>query len=375
VRVASLGGGPGGLYSAILLKRADPDNEITVYERNAPDDTFGFGVVFSAATLAELEDADAPSYDAIMRACARWDPVDIHYRGAVVRARGNRFAAVSRKRLLQLLQHRAAEAGATLEFSTEVDPADHLDADLVLGADGVNSATRERFADVFRPQLATEGGKFIWLGTPRPLDSFTFIFRETEHGWFQVHAYPYDEAMSTWIVECDPQTWRRAGLDRGGPLPPGVSDEHAVAFLSELFALDLDGHPLVANNSKWLDWRTVRTRTWRHGTVVLLGDACHTAHFSIGSGTKLAMEDAIALARALAREPDREAALEAYEADRKPVVDRWQDIAGESMRWFLRYPRYAHFPPAQFGYSLLARSGRVSYENAKARDPALLAAF
>jgi anthraniloyl-CoA monooxygenase len=377
MRITSIGGGPGGLYAAILLKAADPDREVTVLERNAPDDTFGFGVVFSAATLAELEDADAPSYGTMMRACARWDPVEVLYRGERVRAHGNRFAAISRHRLLDILQERCRELGVDLRFRTEVeDPRDLLDADLLLGADGVNSRTRDRFADTFGPRLTVEGSKFIWLGTTRAFDAFTFIFRETEFGPFQAHIYPYSERMSTFIVECAEDTWRVAGLDRVDPasLPLGVSDLESLKFLQELFADHLDGHELVPNNSKWLDWVTVRNDTWRHRNVVLLGDAAHTAHFSIGSGTKLAMEDAIALAGALARAPDLEAALAHYESVRKPAVERVQEAAGESLDWFARYGRYWGFHPAQFAYTLLTRSERVDYDNLKRRDPDLVAA-
>lgn len=378
MRVTSIGGGPGGLYAAILLKRANPTSEITVYERNAPDDTFGFGVVFSAATLAELEDADAPSYNALMAACARWDPVDIHVGGQMIRARGNRFAAISRRRLLLLLQDRCRQLGVKLEFNTDIEnPEDFLDADLVLGADGVNSGVRRRFAESFQPWVTVEGGKFIWLGTTKPLDSFTFHFKNSGHGWFQVHAYPYDDHMSTWIVETDEGAWRAAGLDRHehDPLPPGVSDEASIAHCRELFARELDGHDLVANNSKWLDWQTVRNRRWYHDNVVLLGDAAHTAHFSIGSGTKLAMEDAIALASALERYHDLTEALARYESERQPVVERLQEAAAESLGWFTRYRRYRHFSPPQFAYSLLTRSARVTYDNLKVRDPQLLAAY
>ena len=378
MRVTSVGGGPAGLYAAVLLKQADPRTHVTVYERNAPDDTFGFGVVFSAATLAELEDADAPSYERMMKACARWDPVEIRYRGTHVRAHGNRFAAISRHVLLRILRERALELGADLRFETEVSDVDALraDADLLLGADGVNSAVRAAWRDTFEPRLTVEGSKFIWLGTTKLFDAFTFIFKQTEHGLFQAHIYPFSETTSTFIVECSEDVWRKAGLDHVDPatLPPGVSDEHSIAFLGDLFAADLDGHDLVANNSKWLDWTTVRNGTWRHRNVVLVGDAAHTAHFSIGSGTKLAMEDAIALAGALEGVDDLDAALADYESTRRPAVDRAQQAAAESLDWFARYGRYWGFGPPQFAYSLLTRSERIDYENIKRRDPTLLLA-
>ncbi len=378
MNVTSVGGGPGALYTAILLKRADPDVQVTVYERNAADDTFGFGVVFSAATLAELEDADAPSYDRLMASCARWDPVEIRYRGERVRAHGNRFAAVSRHRLLAILQERAVELGADVRFGAAIDDVEALrtTTDLLLGADGVNSAVRRSWHDAFGPRLTVEGSKYIWLGTSKVFDAFTFIFVETEHGLFQAHIYPFSDTTSTFIVEASEHVWRAAGLDAVDPttLAPGESDHHAIAYLRDLFADHLDGHDLIANNSRWLDWTTVRNAAWRHENVALLGDAAHTAHFSIGSGTKLALEDAIALAGALARRDDVGTALLEYEAVRRPAVERVQEAASESLDWFARYHRYWGFPPPQFAYSLLTRSERIDYENVKRRDPALVLA-
>ena len=394
MKVTILGGGPGGLYTAILLRRLRPDTDVTVLERNAPEDTFGFGVVFSAATLSELEDADPVSYDRMAGAWARWDPVEVRYRGEVLRAGGNRFAAISRHVLLRILQERAVEVGADVRFRTEVDDPAGLQAetDLLVAADGLNSATRRRYEHTFEPRLTVEGSTFIWLGTDKVFDAFTFIFQEADVGPFQAHIYPFSDDRSTFIVECARPVWRAAGLDGtdASTLVPGDNDEHAIAYLQELFADHLDGHQLLGNNSKWLDWTTVHNRRWRHENVVLLGDAAHTAHFSIGSGTKLAMEDAIALSRALSRTDDLGPAISAYESDRRPQVDRIQEAARESLAWFDRYPRYLGtraavasptptlgdgFAPPRFAYSLLTRSSRVDHDNLRRRDPDLVLAL
>ena len=368
-RIVSVGGGPAGLYAAILLKKADPAREVTVRERNAAGETFGFGVVFSDQTLANLHEADPETHERITGAFAHWDAIDIYYQGELVRCGGNAFAGIARRQLLDILRRRAEELGVRLDFGIEADgPEAAADADLLLAADGVGSATRTGLADAFRPGLQSHGARYIWLGTTKVFDAFTFIFRRHGQGWFQVHAYPYDAGMSTFIVECDQASWLEAGLDQ--------ADEAAsIRWCERLFAPELDGHPLVGNRSRWIGFTTVTNRTWHHRNVVLLGDAAHTAHFSIGSGTKLAMEDAIALADAVDRHDDLDTALARYESERRPVVERTQAAAAASRGWFETWPRWDGFPPPQFAFSLLARSGRVSYDNLRRRDPAFVHAL
>ena len=359
MRVTVLGAGPGGLYFAALLKKADPAHEVTVLERNAPDSTFGWGVVFSEETLGALRDADQATYLEITDTFARWDAIDIRYRDRLLRSRGHAFSAIARTQLLAILQRRCHALGVDLRFHTEVtDPAE-LDADLVVAADGVNSLLRRR--GDFGSSVTPQGCKYIWFGTDLVLDAFTFLFRETEFGLFQVHAYPFDENASTFIVECPEPVWRRAGLDE-------ASERDSIEFCSTLFAEDLRGHRLLSNKSSWLSFQRVRNRQWHDGRTVLLGDAAHTAHFTIGSGTKLAMEDAIALAGALTTRDTVEAALTDYELERQPVVERFQEAAAESARYFEHVGDHAGLEPAQFAFNLLTRSGRISHANLSVRD-------
>jgi anthraniloyl-CoA monooxygenase len=372
VNVAIIGGGPGGLYASILLGRLG--HEVTVWERNAPDDTFGFGVVFSDETLAAFEAADPLSYKEISGSFARWADIDIYYRGTVERSGGHGFSALGRMRLLNILQARAEEVGVNVNFSSEAPSHEQLMAehDLVIAADGVNSAVRAAFADTFQPTPEGRFSKFMWLGTDLVFEAFTFHIVETEWGIFQIHGYPYDETMSTFIVETDEATWRRAGFDatENEAFAPGQSDEKAIERFREMFAEQLQGHDLVANNSKWLNFQTIRNLNWRHENVVLLGDAAHTAHFSIGSGTKLAMEDATALAWALKDSPDDlAAALLSYEEDRRPIVESTQRAAQASLEWFEGISRYVGQSPPQFAFNLLTRSRRITYENLTMRDP------
>jgi anthraniloyl-CoA monooxygenase len=360
MRVSVVGGGPSGLYLAILLRKTGHD--VSVVERNTPDATFGWGVVFSEETLGALRDADYPTYLEITDSFARWTSIDIHYRGAVLRSSGHAFSAIKRTHLLDILQRRAKALGASLTFQQEVTSFES-DADLVVAADGSNSMFRKRFAGEFGSSSTPQGCKYVWFGTDLVLDAFTFVFTETEHGLFQVHAYPFDEHTSTWIVETTEATWRRAGLDT-------MSEEDSMAFCQSLFAAELGEHRLMSNKSTWLDFPLVRNENWHHGNLVLIGDAAHTAHFSIGSGTKLAMEDAIALANALERYPSTvEQAITDYELERQPVVERFQQAAGDSAGYFGRVASHLGLAPIQFAANLLTRSGRISHANLMQRDP------
>ncbi|EMY33140.1 salicylyl-CoA 5-hydroxylase [Arthrobacter crystallopoietes BAB-32] len=373
MKIAIIGGGPGGLYFGALMKQLDPAHEVTVWERNAASDTFGFGVVFSDETLGGIGNADAVVADYMSRRFARWSDIDIHFKNETITVGGQGFAAMSRKELLELLQRRCTELGVDLRFSTMAPPVEELEAgyDLVLAADGVNSQIRARYADSFGPDLDPRPNKYMWLGTDQVFEAFKFFVKETEFGVMQIHGYPYSDAGSTFIVEMHEDVWRAAGFDETADtmFPPGVSDEKAIAKIREIFADELDGYDVLANNSKWLNFTTVRNRNWRHGNVVLLGDAAHTAHFSIGSGTKLAMEDALALAACLHEQQDLESALAAYELERRPVVESTQRAAQASLEWFERIGQYKDQHPTQFAFNLLTRSRRITQDNLRLRDP------
>jgi anthraniloyl-CoA monooxygenase len=373
MRIAVVGGGPGGLYFSILMRKVRPDWDVTVFERNAPGDAFGFGVVFSDETLSVFEHADPETYWDIAGQFARWTDIDIHYRGTVTRSGGHGFAALGRRELLAALQERALELGVEIRFSTEAPALSQLGwADLIVGADGASSGVRGSLAGEFEPTLDRRFCRYMWLGTDLVFDAFKFFIVQAPEGVYQAHAYPYDDRMSTFIVETNERVWRDAGLDRlaPGPLPPGFSDTASVRRCSELFSDALQGHSLVANNSKWIDFVTVRNRRWCVDNVVLLGDAAHTAHFSIGSGTKLAMEDAVALAWALrCFGDDLGRATAAYEAERRPIVESTQRAAQASLEWFEGIGRYVGQERLQFAFNLLTRSRRVTYENLRLRDP------
>jgi len=372
MRIACLGGGPAGLYFAIVMKRRAPRDEIIVVERNRPYDTFGWGVVLSDETLANLTASDPDSADAIRRAFVYWDDIAVFYRGSVTRSSGHGFCGIGRKRLLDVLQDRARSLGVTLQFDTEFESADpYRGYDLVVAADGANSRIRTALADVFKPDIDVRACKYIWLGTRQRFhDAFTFIFEETEHGWIWAHAYQFDADTATFIVECSDATWRRLGFD-------AMSQEATIAACERIFAKHLDGQPLATNarhlrGSAWLNFHRVHCERWSHENLVLMGDAAATAHFSIGSGTKLALESAIALAAYLHTEPTMAAAFDRYEEERRTEVLRLQSAARNSTEWFEHVERYLHLDPVQFNYSLLTRSQRISHENLRSRDKAWL---
>ncbi|MEX1995077.1 MAG: FAD-dependent monooxygenase, partial [Steroidobacteraceae bacterium] len=371
-RIVCLGGGPAGLYAAILFRKALPKARVEVYERNRPDDTFGWGVVFSDRTMEGFRAADAPSHAAITGDFHHWDDIDVHYRGTTITTGGHGFCGIERKRLLQILQERGAALGVQHTYQHEVeDDAAFADADLIVAADGVNSRTRKRHEATFEPDVDTRECRFIWLGTTRPFPAFTFAFEETPHGWFQIHAYQFSKTLSTVIVETREETWRAHGLDR-------ASHEQSIGFCEKLFAKYLQGHRLVSNaahlrGSAWLNFQRVLCKRWHFGKRVLIGDAAHTAHFSIGSGTKLAMEDAIALVARTAGSTDVPGALAAYQEERETEALKLQSAARNRMRWFEDVARYTRLEPWQFTYSLLTGSQRIGHANLKLRDAAFVA--
>jgi len=365
MKINIIGGGPAGMYFAILMKQADDAHDIAIYERNGPDDTFGWGVVFSGKTLANLRAADEISHAEITSDFEAWDNVDVVKGDEKISIRGNSFSGIARIRLLKILQRRCEALAININFRSEVNDINSLrrDCDLFVGADGVNSTVRQAFAEKFQPNLSTRPNKYIWYGTNHLFHGLTLTFRENDAGVFAAHSYKFDKTTSTFIVECDPQTWANAGF-------ASMNDHATRATVAEVFARDLHGQPLLSNNSKWINFVLVKNGNWHFENVVLLGDSLHTAHFSIGSGTKLAMEDAIALKECFDRAAGNvAAALAEFERTRKPIIEDYQAAAYESMVWFENARDYMHLSPVELAYSLMKRSGRVDDDELRKRDP------
>jgi anthraniloyl-CoA monooxygenase len=366
MRIAVIGGGPAGLYFAILMKRDFPQSRITVVERNRPDDTFGFGVVFSDATLDIFQQADEPSYRAITQSFAYWDDIEIHAKGAVHRIGGNGFCGCSRRTLLLLLQDRARALGVELEYRREATVEDFPDADLIVAADGINSPIRERWRDHFQPEVDLRPNRFAWMGSTRPFDAFTFFFRERPEGIFIAHCYQYEKGASTWVLETDPETFARAGLDT-------MTEEESARYLEDVFAEDLQGHRLLINRSNWRRFPAIRCANWVKDNIVLLGDAKASAHFSIGSGTKLAMEDSIALHQAFLAGGDVATCLSRFEVARREDVEKTQHAADVSLVWFEHVKRFWHFDPTTFAFGVMTRSKAITWDNLQLRAPEFVA--
>jgi len=363
VKISVIGGGPGGLYFALLAQKAWPRWDITVYERNRPDDTFGFGLVFSDQTLDTFKANDVPSYEMIRRRFAYWGDVDVVFKGRTLRSGGNGFCGCARVALLHILHDRCRELGVKLTFQREINALEEVpQSDLVVVADGIHSKIRERHKDHFQPSIDLRPNKFTWLGSTRPLDAFKYFFRETPQGLILAHCYQYEQGRSTWVMETDEATWRNFGFDRQG-------EPEMIATLQEVFAEELDGHPLIANRSLWRNFPTITNTTWVKGNAVLVGDAKATAHFSIGSGTKLAMEDAIALFESLRKNPSIEKALHAYDTQRREEVEKTQHAANVSLAWFEHMRRYWDMDPPQFAFGVMSRSKQITWENLELRDP------
>lgn len=370
MKINIIGGGPAGLYFAILTRKANPDHQITVYERNGPDDTFGWGVVFSGKTMANLRHADDVSHAEIAESFAAWDNVDVVHRTSKISIRGNSFSGIARIQLLNILQKRAESLGVELRFHTEISDIDSLRAecDLLIGADGVNSAVRLRYQGQFNPTLTSGANRYIWFGTNQLFHGLTLTFRENAAGVFAAHSYKFNASTSTFIVECDASTWESAGFAR-------MSGAETRAYLEDLFATDLSGEKLLSNNSKWIKFLLVRNDNWFFENVVLLGDALHTAHFSIGSGTKLAMEDSIALHNCLAGEGSIGESLTEFERTRKPIIEEYQAAAYDSMVWFENARNYLGLTPMELAYTIMTRSGRLDDEELRKRDPQFMASY
>lgn len=377
MRIVIIGGGPGGLYLSALLKQADPHRDVILFERNRADDPYGFGVVFSDHTMSSLAEGDPGITAELASMGPSWDAIEVRLHGQSIRCGGIGFTAIARATLLGMLQDKARDAGVDLRFQTPLnDPDDLPDHDLLVAADGANSTVRGWYGDAFGHHTDVGDAKFIWLGTTKPFDCLTFAFEHDDHGAYGVHAYPFEDGTSTFLVETDPDTWRAAGLDGFDPArhPPGESDQHSVDYLATLFADQLDGHDLLASNSRWHSFPTVHNQRWSHGRTVLIGDAAHTAHFSVGSGTRMAMEDALALNEALAATAGVEDALTDYEAVRRPAVEHIQAAAEPSLRWWERFGSHTGWGTERFAYHFLTRTPRITRGSLGRLDPSFVAA-
>jgi anthraniloyl-CoA monooxygenase len=370
MKINIIGGGPAGLYFAILMKRLDPSHVITLYERDRPDDTFGWGIVFSDRTFSYLEENDKATFDEILANCEVWDNVDIVHRGEKINVRGNNFSGIARITFLNILQRRCKELGVDLQFNTNItDISDLPQGDLLVGADGANSLIRRTYKEAFEPTIEIRNNKYIWLGTHQLFHGLTLTFRENEAGLFIAHSYKFNKTTSTFIVECAETVWRRAGFDE-------MNEQETCKYLETVFKDDLGGQALLTNNFvRWLNFLLVKNRRWHHKNVVLLGDALHTAHFSIGSGTKLALEDSIALAKCFATTNDVEIALADFERVRKPVVDDTQDAAYASLLLFENAQDELHLEPLPFAFRFMTRSKKIDRDRLRRRDPQFVAQY